>query len=108
MKNINFPTQPNTKMNLIHLHHPTPSRLDEWQTVLESLDWHQWNRPRSVSAAFAKAIWLDISAPQAVETVETLCRQFDPELEPQRLWDVWFETLRLLNNYNDEIELTAA
>lgn len=98
----------NQSANLIRIHRPDRNRLVDWQASLENMDWHVWNRPQSVAAAFAKAIWQDLPAPEAVEAVEILCRQLDPAVEKEALWDVWFEIVRQLNGQEDYCEMEAA
>ncbi|NDJ14631.1 MAG: hypothetical protein EBY17_26115 [Acidobacteriia bacterium] len=99
---------PNQSMNLIRIHHPHQNRFAEWQACVADLDWHVWNRSQSVAAAFAKAVWHDLAAPQAVEAVADLCLQHDPAFNGEMLWDVWFEIVRQLNGREDYCEMEAA
>jgi hypothetical protein len=95
-------------MNLIRIHQPGQDRFSEWQACVAELDWHIHCRRQSAVAAFAKAVWLELSAPTVVEAVEGLCRPFDPSLNQEALWDVWFEIVRQLNGHEDCNEQEAA
>jgi hypothetical protein len=95
-------------MNLIRIHQPGQDRFSEWQACVAELDWHIHCRRQSAVAAFAKAVWLELSAPTVVEAVAGLCKQCDPALNVEDLWDVWFALVRQLNGCEDSNEEEAA
>lgn len=97
-------------MNLITLVKtpPSPDPTELWLASHEKLNWQPWNLHNAINAAFAKAVWLGISAPYAVEVVQELCAKNHQPLNPDNLWVAWFECVRQLNGYPDEAELDVA
>lgn len=89
-------------------HSTTADSTELWLASHEKLNWQPWNLHNAINAAFAKAVWLGISAPFAVEAVEQLCEQHHQPLDSDKLWDAWFACVRQLNGYPDEAELEVA
>lgn len=90
------------------LHSPTADPIEVWRSSLEKLNWQPWALHNSITAAFAKAVWLYVSAPVAVEVVQEVCAKHHQPLANEALWEAWFACVRQLNGYPDEAELEVA
>ena len=66
---------------------PTPDTTDLWLASHEKLNWQPWNLHNAILASFAKAVWLGISAPYAVEIVQEICAKHHQPLDSDKLWD---------------------
>ena len=97
-------------MQLITLsRNPSTSTVTSvWVASLEKLRWQPWAIHNSITAAFAKAVWLGVSAPYAVEIVQDLCAKHHQPLDSDKLWETWFACVRMLNGCPDEAELEVA
>ena len=90
------------------LHSTTADSTERWLSSLEKLNWQPWAIHDSITAAFAKAVWLEVSAPVAVETVMEVCAKHHQPLADETVWEAWFACVRLLNGCPDEAELEVA
>lgn len=97
-------------MQLITLsRNPSTSTVTSvWVASLEKLPWQPWAIHNSITAAFAKAVWIGVSATVAIEAVQEVCVKHHQPQDSDLLWEAWFACLRQLNGQPDEAELEVA